>query len=101
MLFNLGGYNFEGPFHSVEYLQNEPGIYIISCKTNHSWSVMEIGQSGHVEAHCRSFIQSDRGRIECSTGTIYFSAHYMPHTTAGDRIMIERDIRSLADLECV
>ncbi|MFC1502500.1 hypothetical protein ACFL6A_03715 [bacterium] len=98
MVFSLGGYDFDGPFTSVDYLQEIPGIFIISCKSDHSWSALEIGQSENVAEYCR---QLNDHRSDRSPGTIYYSAYYMPASNAGDRIMIEQDIRIQADLQCV
>lgn len=98
MVFSLGGYDFDGPFTSVEYLQDIPGIFIISYQSKHSWSILEIGQSENVAEYFR---QLDCCRSDYSPGTIYFSAHYMPNSNAGDRIMIEQDIRSRTELQCV
>ncbi len=99
MGFVKWGYNFEGAFTSCQSLEELPGVYVIWCKFLENWNVLDVGESDDVRRRVCNHDREDCWKRNCS-GTIYFSAMYLPGYTEDERRRIESYIRSQTNPPC-
>ena len=99
MSFIRWDYEFDGTYTSPDRLQSELGVYVIWCRDGDSWAVLDVGESDNVRARV-----SDHDRADCwakhCTGTIYYSAHYMPLSDEDERRRVEQEIRDSVNPPC-
>jgi hypothetical protein len=99
MTFERWSYEFDGAYTSPDRLRSELGVYVIWCKDRDKWTVLDVGESDNVKDRV-----SDHDRADCwaehCTGTIYYSAHYMPLSDEDERRRVEQEIRKLTNPPC-
>lgn len=99
MSISIGGYPFEGPYSSVESLDDRSGIYAILTKRTQDYKVLDVGESAAVKSRV-----SSHDRKPCwtrnSLGSIYYSVHYTPNLQQSGRIEIEQKLRDQYDPPC-
>jgi hypothetical protein len=98
--FDMWGYTFDGPYSSLEQLQNQGGVYVVWSRRGGRWLVLDVGESGAVRDRLVSHERADRWRQFCGGGTVYYAATYTPGGTEADRAVIEQFIRSVAKPPC-
>ena len=100
MSFKRWGYEFDGSFPDPDDLESLPGVYVIKCRTDGGFYVLDVGQAEDVKDRCRNHERFDCWDDNCGSGIFYYSAHYMPDSSESDRIKVERDIRDQANPPC-
>lgn len=100
MAFNQWGYEFDGLHTSPESLKPESGVYVIFCKSEGKWSVLDVGESESVRDGVMKHDRADCWSKNCSGGTIYYSATYVTDYSGDIGRSIAQKIRSLNDPPC-
>lgn len=101
MALTVGGCCADGPFFSIDNLQNSSGVYIIltRCSEFERWAVLDIGESATV----RSRVES-HDRASCwqrnSSGVLAVAVIYTPNAKQAGRMEIEQDLRALYQPPC-
>ena len=98
MPFDRWGYHFKGLFQNAQSLSSGPGVYVIWCKENDHWTVLDVGESENVRDRVSNHDRAECWRRNCS-GTIYYSAIYT-FGSEEERRRIEQDIRSRTNPPC-
>ena len=99
MTFERWGYKFDGPFSSPDSLQPIGGVYVILCRDEDSWTVLDVGESDNVKERVSNHERSDCWEENCAD-SIYYAAHYMPLSDEGERRQVEQEIRRLTNPPC-
>lgn len=86
MSFKMWDYEFEGYYIDPNRLQESPGVYVIWCKEDDRWIILDAGESDNVREQILNHDRADYWRKNCK-GTIHYSATYID------------DPRERADLE--
>lgn len=99
MGFEKWGYTFEGAWKTPEKLESKSGVYVIWCKNQESWTVLDVGESHDVKERVLNHDRSDCWEEECS-GTIYYSVTYTPNLQQKGRKEVEQKIRGIVNPPC-
>ena len=99
MAFERWGYQFDGAYTNCESLEERSGVYVIWCKINDHWSVLDVGESSSVRERVCQHDREDCWRRNCK-GTIYYSATYTPNLQQEGRKAIESRIRQITNPPC-
>lgn len=99
MPFERWGYKFRGPYPSSDSLQDIGGIYIILCKSEEDWTVLEVGETANVKEWVSNREGTSQWSQSCS-GTVYYSAMYLHDTQQAERLKIAKEIRGLEKPVC-
>ena len=99
MEFKRWGYDFDGAYPNCNSLSNKPGIYVIWCKENESWKVLDVGESEDVRKRVCNHDRYKCWQEHCNS-TIYYSATYTPELDEDERKNIEKTIREVTDPPC-
>ena len=97
MGFDLCGYHFEGTYISPYELKSNPGVYVIWCKTDVRWTILDVGESDNVNDRVNNHDRTDCWARNCS-GAIFFSATYL--SDLQERSNLEQTIRSSRNVAC-
>lgn len=90
MTIQIGSYNFEGPFSSVDALRNESGVYaILGGNAPGEHVVLDIGESATLRNRIDSHDRRDQWR-QCGYRWLSVAAYY---TNTMSRLLIERELR--------
>lgn len=97
MGIQIGNYNFEGPFGTVEQLRNASGVYaILGSNAPNRYTVLDIGESATLKDRIAGHDRKGQWSA-CGFGTLFAAAHYVP---ADARMRIERELRTLYNPTC-
>lgn len=97
MSFNRWDHEFDGAYTDPNSLQSAAGVYVIWCKTDNNWTILDVGESDDVRDRINDHDRSDCWRRKCK-GTIYYSATYIDN--ASDREELEQKIRNAELVAC-
>lgn len=95
--FEKWGYHFDGAYTNPNNLQSAAGVYVIWCKTNDSWTILDVGESDDVKDRINNHDRADCWQDNCP-GTIYYSATYISNPQ--ERSNLEQRIRNEEDVAC-
>lgn len=91
MTIQIGTYNFEGPFSSVDALRNESGVYaILGSNGSGEHVVIDIGESAMLRNRIAGHDRQDQWR-QCGFRWVLAATYY---TNAMNRMLIERELRN-------
>lgn len=97
MAIQIGNYNFEGPFSSVDGLRNTSGVYaILGSNQARQFTVLDIGESATLRDRVGSHDRHDQWR-QCGYRTLFAAALY---TDAHSRMRIESELRTAYQPPC-
>lgn len=92
MSIKIGEYTFEGPYTTIDDLEDRSGIYAILDRRSDGYHVIDIGEAGGVKSRVET--HDRRGCWQrSSSGTLSVSLLYTPHLQQPGRREIEQDIR--------
>src|SRR5579883_1578757 len=89
----IGKWDFEGPYSSLDYLNDCPGIYIILDKIHNTFNVIDVGESDTVKTRVRNHDRESCWRMK-QQGSLFVAVLYTPHLQPIRRRLIEHEIRS-------
>ena len=97
MTIIIAGYTFGGPYSSSSVLYSEPGVYVIYCKTNDSYSVLDVGESENMNERVKNHDRKDCWEKNCKDTIVYAE---MKEADEDKRRAIEKTIRDKTDPPC-
>ena len=97
MTITIAGYTFGGPYSSPSVLYSEPGVYVILCKTNDSYKVLDVGESGNMKERVENHDRKDCWKKNCKSTIVYAE---MKEADEDRRKKIEKTIRNKTDPPC-
>lgn len=97
----IGNYDFDGPYVSVESLENKSGIYTILCKnqSENNYKVIDVGESAFVKTRIEGHDRKECWARNCSIGVEY-AVFYTPNKQQTGRKAIEQELRTMYDPPC-
>lgn len=97
MTIQIGRYNFEGPFGTLDSLRSASGVYaILGRNASGGYDVIDIGESATLRDRIASHDRKDQW-TRFGYPTIFAAAHYSdPHA----RMRIEQELRALYNPPC-
>jgi hypothetical protein len=97
MAIQIGNYNFEGPFGTLDALRNASGVYaILGSNSPQEYVVLDIGESATLKDRIAGHDRQGQWRA-CGYETLLAAAHY---TYADARMRIERELRAIYSPPC-
>ncbi len=99
MAFEYLGYQFDGAYTSPDSLESGPGVYVIWCRRDQNWAVLDVGEADDVKERVKNHDRADCWKQNC-VGIIYYSATYTPSLNQSQRNEIEQKIRDKANPLC-
>lgn len=99
MPFEYLGYQFDGAYASPDSLESSPGVYVVWCRCEDKWYVLDVGESEDVRKRIRNHEREDCWKQQCPY-EIFYSATYTPRLRETERVKIEQRIREQANPTC-
>lgn len=99
MPVKLKNYLFEGPFFSINRIEDRSGIYAILSFDNEKIYVIDIGESSEVKTRLENHDRKDCWEKNCR-GTFTISVYYTPNLQQSGRKLIEQELRDWYDPVC-
>jgi hypothetical protein len=99
MAIKLGKYSFTGPFASIDKIKDRPGIYVIVCKVDGEYFLIDVGESSKLRSRIENYGKKDCWIKNCN-GQLTIYAHYTPFIKQKGRIIIEQELRELFNPDC-
>ncbi len=92
MSIQIKDYSFEGLYSSPSHLEEEPGVFVVLCKTYEKNEVVDVGESENVKSRVEDNERSNCWRRNCESSLAY-AVLYTPELTEKERMMIEYELR--------
>jgi hypothetical protein len=92
MTIKFSKYSFDGPFTSVDALEDRSGVYMVLCEMDQGYRVLDVGESKEVKSRVESHDRVSCWEDNCQ-GTLAYAAHYTPRKQQFGRRAIELRIR--------
>ena len=99
MSITIARYQFEGPFHSVDLLEDRAGVYAIIDSRNPGNHLVDVGESATVKSRVEGHDRSGCWRRH-SQGRLTAAVYYTPGVQQAGRRVIEQEIRSSYQIPC-
>ncbi len=99
MTIKIGRYSFEGPYTSVDRLEDRSGVYSILCQQAQEYHVIDIGESSEVKTRVENHDREECWKQSCS-GTLAVSVLYTPRKQRSGRMEIEQELRNEYNPPC-
>ena len=97
MTIKIADYIFGGPYSSSSVLYSEPGVYVIFCKTNDSYRVLDVGESENMNERVKNHDRKDSWKKNCKGAIVYSE---MKEADEDKRRTIEKTIRGKTRPPC-
>jgi hypothetical protein len=118
MSLQFGDYTFEGPFETIENIDDRPGVYMVLCSSKDGkFSVLDIGEAGWGHPDGSGLLWRDRRskgagvktRLKnhnrkkcwedhCAGGSLLFAVRY--ENDDRERLKIEEELRRILNPPC-
>lgn len=95
----IGNYNFDGPFQTVEATQDQSGVYVILADAGSHLNVVDIGESARIRTRLATHDRMDCWRRHAING-IKFAVRYMPYVQQPARMEVEQALRAQYNPHC-
>jgi hypothetical protein len=92
MSIEIGNYTFEGYYSSPTYLEDEPGLYAIFCRSFEKDVLLDVEESANVRSRAEDNEKSSCWRRNCPSALGY-AVLYTPNLNEKKRKKIEVEIR--------
>ena len=99
MTITLGKYTFEGPFTSLDSLENRSGIYAIHCMIESKHALVDVGESATIHDRVAGHDRNKCWDRNCP-GSLAYSVFYTPYLDQSRRMQIEQEIRGKYNPPC-
>lgn len=96
MAIKIGEYTFDGPYTSIDRIENRPGIFVIFCSKEY-YCFIDVGESAAVKSTITDHERKDcwENRCQCVPE---IAVYYTPDLQQSRRISIEQTIRNQHDV---
>ncbi len=99
MSITIGKFEFDGPYKTVDSLEDRSGVYAIVCKSNGTYTLVDVGESATVATRV-----ANHDRTPCWSGnchsTLMVAVYYTPGLHQAGRREIEGEIRHTYNPPC-
>ena len=88
----IADYAFEGPYRSVEKIEDSPGVFLVMCESAGKYYLLDVDHSDEM----RKAIQNHERRScweKHRRGPIKYAVHYTGDMSPEEREKIEKKIR--------
>lgn len=92
MTVKIGDYTFDGPFKSVDHIEDKSGIYAILHFKEEKCYLLDIGESSQIKQEIEEHNKEEWEKNSASE--IQYSVYYTPELDESDRKEIETKIRT-------
>jgi hypothetical protein len=99
MAITIGNYSFDGPYTSIDSLEDRSGVYAILCYVASKYYLIDIGESATVKTRVENHDRADCWERNCK-GQFTFSVLYTPNKQQAGRKEIEQELRQQYKLSC-
>lgn len=99
MAINIGNYSFEGPYTLVSSLEDRSGVYVILCRTNSAYNVIDIGESATVRSRVENHDRANCWNRNCR-GQLEYAVFYTLNRQQAGRKEIEQELRNTYKPPC-
>jgi hypothetical protein len=99
MSIEIGNYSFEGYHSSPTYLEDEPGLYAILCRTYEKDVLLDIGESENVKSRVQDNERSSCWIRNCPSALGY-AFLYTPDLDEKGRMQIVDEIKDQYNPVC-
>jgi hypothetical protein len=92
LMMPIADYAFEGPYRSVEKIEDSPGVFLVMCELAGKYYLLDVDHSDEM----RKAIQNHERRScweKHRRGPIKYAIHYTGDMSPGKREKIEKKIR--------
>jgi hypothetical protein len=93
MAITIGGYNFEGPFTSLDDSRDDSGVFAVVCDREGKKYLLDIGESATVREDIKNHKRMQSWIRDCPE-TLLYAVHYTPRLQQSGRVVIEGNIRT-------
>jgi hypothetical protein len=97
MSFQGWGYQFDGGYLNPDGLKIKAGVYVIWCRFEDCWTILDVGESDDVRWRLNTHERSACWSQNCA-GTIYYTATYI--SDKNERVRLEKKIRNYHEVAC-
>lgn len=99
MAILIGELEFEGPFHHIDDLSDEPGIFAVLVKSSEDFELLEMDDADQVRE--RIFAHPERDTWNSLPSGIAVAVHYTSDITPEERREIKQALEVEFDLDTV
>lgn len=89
MTILIGKYEFDGPFHRVDDLEEKQGLYVVLQYKDEEYELIHVAQADNIRERIELLPAP-----ESPTGKVLLAALYTPRCGARERSTMVEDIRS-------
>jgi hypothetical protein len=99
MPITIAKYTFDGPYTSVDKLEDRSGVYAIICQKEGKNYLIDVGESSTMKSRVKTHDRKDCWEENCE-GTLAVAVYYTPNSQQPGRMAIEQEIRDQYDVPC-
>lgn len=99
MSITIGKYTFDGPYTSIDRLEDRSGVYAIICQREGKNYLIDVGESATVKSRVETHDRKNCWERKCQ-GTLAMAAYYTPNLQQPGRMAIEQEIRNQHSVPC-
>lgn len=92
-------YLFDGPYESIDSLDDRSGVYAILCLRNGEFSLIDVGESHQTRTRVENHDRKECWENNC-LGILKYAVCYIEYGKKPSRTEIERDIAANYYLIC-
>jgi len=93
MAIMIGKYEFDGPYESVDFLEEAKGVFVVLHRQGDEYELIHAAEADNV----REFISVSQAASRTTGGTVTFAVCYTPECKAAERRSMVAEI--LAELD--
>lgn len=94
MSIMISGYQFEGPYNSIDQLNDNSGVYVILDERDGKRYVLDVGESSQVKTRISNHDREEQW-IKNSKGNLSVAVLYTPNKQQPGRKEIEQKLRDI------
>lgn len=89
---SIGKYSFEGPFSSIDNIEDRSGVYAVLDRRGSEYFVLDIGESATVKTRLLNHDRKNCWQIN-KKGSLVYAVYYTPNLQQAGRMAIEQALR--------
>jgi len=97
MEINHDDYRFDGPYTDPEQLQPRAGAFVVWCKNNDTWDIVDVGESTDIQQRLLTHEDREHWTKVCN-GTLLYTATYLEPDEETKRIRVQEYMKSMKEL---
>lgn len=93
---NHDDYRFDGPYTNPDQLQPRAGAFVVWCKKNDDWNIVDVGESTDIQQRLLTHEDREHWTKVCK-GTLLYTATYLEPDEETKRIRVQEYIESMKE----